>query len=45
MDKDAKAYLEKEMKGKDYYLEGANSRSSKRAHHTNMTGKTGMTST
>ena len=42
---DAKASLAKEMKGKDYNLEGVNSCSSKRTHHTNMTGKTGMTST
>jgi hypothetical protein len=42
---DAKASLAKEMKGKDYDLEGVDSRSSKRTHHTNMTGKTGMTST
>ncbi len=33
------------MKGKDYDLEGVNSRSSKRTHRTNMTGKTGMTLT
>jgi hypothetical protein len=45
MDKDAKASLEKEMKGKDYDLEGVDSRLSKRTHCTNMTGKTGMTST
>jgi hypothetical protein len=32
------------MKGKDYDLEGIESRSSKRTHRTNMTGKTGMTS-
>ncbi len=44
MDKDAKASLAKEMKGKDNNLEGIESRSSKRTHHTNMTGKTGMTS-
>ena len=42
---DAKASLAKEMKGKDYDLEGVDSRSSKRTHRTNMTGKTGMTST
>jgi hypothetical protein len=42
---DAKASLAKEMKGKDYNLEGVDSRSSKRTHRTNMTGKTGMTST
>ena len=45
MDKDAKASLAREIKGKDYNLEGVNSRSSKRSHWTNMTGKTGMTST
>jgi hypothetical protein len=44
LDKDAKASLAKEMKGKDYDLEGIKSRSSKRTHRTNMTGKTGMTS-
>ena len=43
LDKDAKASLAKEMKGKDYNLEGIESRSSKRTHRTNMTGKTGMT--
>jgi hypothetical protein len=42
---DAKASLTKEMKGKDYNLEGVDSHSSKRTHRTNMTGKTGMTST
>jgi hypothetical protein len=42
---DAKASLAKEMKGKDYDLEGVDSCSSKRTHRTNMTGKTGMTST
>ena len=44
LDKDAKASLAKEMKGKDYDLEGIKSRSSKRTHCTNMTGKTSMTS-
>ena len=44
LDTDAKASLAKEMKGKDYDLEGIESRSSKRTHRTNMTGKTGMTS-
>ncbi len=44
MDKGAKASLAKEMKGKDYDLEGIESRSSKQTHRTNMTGKTGMTS-
>jgi hypothetical protein len=37
--KDAKASLAKEMKGKDYNLEGIESRSSKQTHCTNMTGK------
>ncbi len=32
------------MKGKDYDLEGIESRLSKRTHRTNMTGKTGMMS-
>jgi hypothetical protein len=45
LDKDAKASLAKEMKGKDYDLEGIKSRSSKRIHCTNMTGKTEMTLT
>jgi hypothetical protein len=44
LDKDAKALMAKEMKGKDHDLEGIESRSRKRTHHTNMTGKTGMTS-
>ena len=42
---DAKASLEKEMKEKDYDIEGVDSRSSKRTHQTNMTGKTGCTLT
>jgi hypothetical protein len=42
---DAKASLAKEMKGKDYNLEGVDSHSSKQTHHINMTGKTGMTLT
>ena len=42
---DAKESLAKEMKGKDYDIEGVDSRSSKRTHQTNMTGKTGCTST
>jgi hypothetical protein len=42
---DAKESLAKEMKGKDYDIEGVNSRSSKCTHQTNMTGKTGCTST
>jgi hypothetical protein len=37
----AKAALEKEMKEKDYDIEGVDLRSSKRTHQTNMTGKTG----
>ena len=44
LDKDAKASFAKEMKGKDYNLEGIKSWSSMRTHCTNMTGKTGMTS-
>ena len=44
LDKDAKASLAKEMKGKDCDLEGIDSQSSKQTHRTNMTGKTGMTS-
>jgi hypothetical protein len=44
LDKDAKASLAKGMKGRDYNLEGVASHSSKCTHHTNMTGKTGMTS-
>jgi hypothetical protein len=43
LDKDAKVSLVKEIKGKDYNLEGIKSRLSKQAHHTNMTGKTGIT--
>jgi hypothetical protein len=42
---DAKASLAKEMKGKDYDLEGVDSHSSKQTHPTNMTGNTGMTLT
>ncbi len=45
LDKEAKASLARKMKGKNYNLEGVDSRSSKRTHRTNMTGKTGMTST
>jgi hypothetical protein len=45
LDKDAKASLAKEMKGKDYNLEGVKSHSSKCSCCTNMTGKTGMTLT
>jgi len=44
IDKDAKESLAKEMKEKDYNLEGVDSRSSKRTHRTNMTGRTGATS-
>jgi hypothetical protein len=40
---DAKASLAKEMKEKDYDIEAVDSRSSKRTHQTNMTGKTGCT--
>jgi hypothetical protein len=40
---DAKASLAKEMKEKDYDIEGVDSRSRKRTHQTNMTGKTGCT--
>ncbi len=45
LDKDAKASLAKEMKGKDYDLEGIKFQSSKQTHCTNMMGKTGMTLT
>jgi hypothetical protein len=41
----AKAALEKEMKEKDYDIEGVDWRSSKRTHQNNMTGKTGCTLT
>jgi hypothetical protein len=44
LDKDAKESLAKEMKEKDYDLEGVDSRSSKRTHRTDMTGRTGATS-
>jgi hypothetical protein len=44
LDKDAKESLEKEMKEKDYDLEGVDSRSSKRTHRTDMTGRAGATS-
>jgi hypothetical protein len=44
IEKDAKESLAKEMKEKDYDLEGVDSRSSKRTHRTNMTGRTGATS-
>ena len=42
---DAKASLAKEMKEKDYDIEGVDSRSRKRTHQTNMNGKTGSTLT
>jgi hypothetical protein len=45
LDKNAKASLAKEMKGKDHDLEGIESRSSKQTHRTKMTGKTGVTLT
>jgi hypothetical protein len=41
----AKAALEKEMKEKDYDIEGVDSQSSICTHQTNKTGKTGCTST
>jgi hypothetical protein len=44
LDQDAKESLAKEMKEKDYDLEGVDSRSSKRTHRTDMTGRTGATS-
>ncbi len=44
IDMNAKKSLAKEMKEKNYDLEGVDSRSSKQTHHTNMTGKTGATS-
>jgi len=42
-DKNAKESLAKEMKEKDYDLEGVDSRSSKQTHCTDMTGRTGAT--
>jgi hypothetical protein len=45
IDKNAKESLAKEMREKDYDLEGVDSRSSKRTHRTDMMGKTGATST
>jgi hypothetical protein len=45
IDKSAKKSYAKEMKEKNYDLEGVDSRSSKQTHRTNMTGKTGATST
>jgi hypothetical protein len=44
IDKNAKESLAKEMKEKDYDLEGVDSRSSKQTHRTDMTGRTGATS-
>ena len=44
IDKNAKESLAKEMKEKDYDLEGVDSRSSKRTHRMDMTGRTGATS-
>ncbi len=43
--KNAKESLAKEIKEKNYDLEGVDSRSIKQTHRTNMTGKTGATST
>jgi hypothetical protein len=43
-DQDAKESLAKEMKEKDYDLEGVDSWSSKQTHRTDMTGRTGATS-
>jgi hypothetical protein len=45
IDMNAKESLAKEMKEKNYDLEGIDSCSSKQTHRTNMTGKTGATST
>jgi hypothetical protein len=45
IDVNAKELLAKEMKEKNYNLEGIDSGSSKQTHHTNMIGKTGATST
>jgi hypothetical protein len=39
IDKNAKELLAKEMKEKNYDLEGVDSHSSKRTHRTDMTGK------
>jgi hypothetical protein len=44
IDKNAKESLAKEIREKDYDLEGVDSRSSKQTHRTDMTGKTGATS-
>jgi hypothetical protein len=45
IDKNAKESFAKEMKEKNYDLEGIDSRSSKQMDHMIMTGKTGATST
>jgi hypothetical protein len=45
IDMNAKESLAKEMKEKNYDLDGVDSHSSKQTHHTNMAGKTGATST
>jgi hypothetical protein len=45
LDKDGNASLAKEMKWKDYNLEGIKSLPSKQTHRTNMMEKTGMTLT
>ncbi len=45
IDKNAKESFAKEMKEKNYDLEGIDSSLSKQTHHTKMTGKTGATST
>jgi hypothetical protein len=45
LDMNAKESLAKEMKEKNYDLEGNDSCSSKQMHRMNMTGKTGATST
>jgi hypothetical protein len=45
IDKNAKESLGKEMKEKNYNLEGVDSHLSKQTHRTDMTGKTGATST
>jgi hypothetical protein len=45
IDKNAKESLAEEMKEKNYNLEGVDSHSSKRTHRTDITGKTGATST
>ncbi len=45
IDKNAKESLAKKMKEKNYNLEGVDSRLSKQTHRSDMTGKTGATST